>query len=227
MSKFAIEINNLSFSYEQENILENLSMQVEKGKFALIIGENGAGKTTLIRLILNQLKDYSGEIKILSDSIEKSNHYKDLAYISQSSVQSYKLFPTNVKEVIQNHIKFLNKSYDIDKLLKDFDLLDVKNHALCDLSGGQIQRLALILAFIKDAKLLILDEPTAAIDMKFSRDFYERLKNLTNNGKTIFMISHDYKLASIFSDEVFHLSDKKIRKIDKNKLKESLGDFYV
>lgn len=227
MSKFAIEINNLSFSYEQENILENLSMQVEKGKFALIIGENGAGKTTLIRLILNQLKDYRGEIKILSDSIEKCNHYKDLAYISQSSVQSYKLFPTNVKEVIQNHIKFLNKSYDIDKLLKDFDLLDVKNHALCDLSGGQIQRLALILAFIKDAKLLILDEPTAAIDMKFSRDFYERLKNLTNNGKTILMISHDYKLASIFSDEVFHLSDKKIRKIDKNKLKESLGDFYV
>lgn len=227
MSKFAIEINNLSFSYEQENILENLSMQVEKGKFALIIGENGAGKTTLIRLILNQLKDYRGEIKILSDSIEKCNHYKDLAYISQSSVQSYKLFPTNVKEVIQNHIKFLNKSYDIDKLLKDFDLLDVKNHALCDLSGGQIQRLAFILAFIKDAKLLILDEPTAAIDMKFSRDFYERLKNLTNNGKTILMISHDYKLASIFSDEVFHLSDKKIRKIDKNKLKESLGDFYV
>lgn len=227
MSKFAIEINNLSFSYENENILENLSMQVEKGKFALIIGENGAGKTTLIRLILNQLKDYRGEIKILSDSIEKSNHYKDLAYISQSSVQSYKLFPTNVKEVIQNHIKFLNKSYDIDKLLKDFDLLDVKNHALCDLSGGQIQRLALILAFIKDANLLILDEPTAAIDMKFSRDFYERLKNLTNNGKTILMISHDYKLASIFSDEVFHLSDKKIRKIDKNKLKESLGDFYV
>ena len=55
MSKFAIEIKNLSFSYENENILENLSMQVEKGKFALIIGENGAGKTTLIRLILNQL----------------------------------------------------------------------------------------------------------------------------------------------------------------------------
>ncbi|MDU1707776.1 MAG: metal ABC transporter ATP-binding protein [Anaerococcus vaginalis] len=227
MSKFAIEINNLSFSYENENILENLSMQVERGKFALIIGENGAGKTTLIRLILNQLKDYRGEIKIFSDSIEKSNHYKDLAYISQTSVQSYKLFPTNVKEVIQNHIKFLNKSYDIDKLLKDFDLLDVKNHALCDLSGGQIQRLALILAFIKDARLLILDEPTAAIDMKFSRDFYESLKNLTNNGKTILMISHDYKLASVFADEVFHLSDKKIMKIDKNKLKESLGDFYV
>ncbi|MDU7808126.1 MAG: ATP-binding cassette domain-containing protein, partial [Serratia marcescens] len=184
MSKFAIEIKNLSFSYENENILENLSMQVEKGKFALIIGENGAGKTTLIRLILNQLKDYRGEIKIFSDLIEKSNHYKDLAYISQTSVQSYTLFPTNVKEVIQNHIKSLHKSYDIDKLLKDFDLLDVKNHALCDLSGGQIQRLALILAFIKDAKLLILDEPTAAIDMKFSRDFYERLKNLTNNGKT-------------------------------------------
>ena len=227
MSNYALEIENLYFSYENENILEDLSMKIEKGKFALIIGENGAGKTTLIRLILNQLKKDSGSIKILSDPIEKSNHYQALAYISQASVASFKLFPTNVKEVIENHLKFLKKSYDIDKLLKDFDLVKQKNHALSDLSGGQIQRLSLILAFIKDAKILILDEPTAAIDMKFSKDFYEHLKNLSKEGKTILMISHDYKLASIFSDEIFHLSNKKIRKIDRRRLRESLGDFYV
>lgn len=227
MSNYALEIENLYFSYENENILEDLSMKIEEGKFALIIGENGAGKTTLIRLILNQLKKDSGSIKIFSDPIEKSNHYQDLAYISQASVASFKLFPTNVKEVIQNNLKFLKKSYDIDKLLEDFDLIKQKNHALSDLSGGQIQRLSLILAFIKDAKILILDEPTAAIDMKFSKDFYEHLKNLSKKGKTILMISHDYKLASIFSDEIFHLSDKKIRKIDRTRLREGLGDFYV
>lgn len=227
MSNYALEIENLYFSYENENILEDLSMKIENGKFALIIGENGAGKTTLIRLILNQLKKDSGSIKIFSDPIEKSNHYQDLAYISQASVASFKLFPTNVKEVIENHLKFLKKSYDIDKLLKDFDLVKQKNHALSDLSGGQIQRLSLILAFIKDAKILILDEPTAAIDMKFSKDFYEHLKNLSKEGKTILMISHDYKLASIFSDEIFHLSNKRVRKIDRARLRESLGDFYV
>ena len=227
MSNYALEIENLYFSYEDENILEDLSMKIEEGKFALIIGENGAGKTTLIRLILNQLKKDSGSIKIFSDPIEKSNHYQDLAYISQASVASFKLFPTNVKEVIENHLKFLKKSYDIDKLLKDFDLVKQKNHALSDLSGGQIQRLSLILAFIKDAKILILDEPTAAIDMKFSKDFYEHLKNLSKEGKTILMISHDYKLASIFSDEIFHLSNKRVRKIDRARLRESLGDFYV
>lgn len=227
MSNYALEIENLYFSYENENILEDLSMKIENGKFALIIGENGAGKTTLIRLILNQLKKDSGSIKILSDPIEKSNHYQDLAYIFQASVASFKLFPTNVKEVIENHLKFLKKSYDIDKLLKDFDLVKQKNHALSDLSGGQIQRLSLILAFIKDAKILILDEPTAAIDMKFSKDFYEHLKNLSKEGKTILMISHDYKLASIFSDEIFHLSNKRVRKIDRRRLRESLGDFYV
>ena len=227
MSNYALEIENLYFSYEDENILEDLSMKIEEGKFALIIGENGAGKTTLIRLILNQLKKDSGSIKIFSDPIEKSNHYQDLAYISQASVASFKLFPTNVKEVIENHLKFLKKSYDIDKLLEDFDLIKQKNHALSDLSGGQIQRLSLILAIIKDPKILILDEPTAAIDMKFSKDFYEHLKNLSKEGKTILMISHDYKLASIFSDEIFHLSDKKIRKIDRARLREGLGDFYV
>lgn len=227
MSNYALEIENLFFSYEDENILEDLSMKIEEGKFALIIGENGAGKTTLIRLILNQLKKDSGSIKIFSDPIEKSNHYQDLAYISQASVASFKLFPTNVKEVIENHLKFLKKSYDIDKLLEDFDLIKQKNHALSDLSGGQIQRLSLILAIIKDPKILILDEPTAAIDMKFSKDFYEHLKNLSEKGKTILMISHDYKLASIFSDEIFHLSDKKIRKIDRARLREGLGDFYV
>lgn len=227
MSNYALEIENLYFSYEDENILEDLSMKIEEGKFALIIGENGAGKTTLIRLILNQLKKDSGSIKIFSDPIEKSNHYQDLAYISQASVASFKLFPTNVKEVIENHLKFLKKSYDIDKLLEDFDLIKQKNHALSDLSGGQIQRLSLILAIIKDPKILILDEPTAAIDMKFSKDFYEHLKNLSEKGKTILMISHDYKLASIFSDQIFHLSDKKIRKIDRTRLREGLGDFYV
>lgn len=227
MSNYALEIENLYFSYEDENILEDLSMKIEEGKFALIIGENGAGKTTLIRLILNQLKKDSGSIKIFSDPIEKSNHYQDLAYISQASVASFKLFPTNVKEVIENHLKFLKKSYDIDKLLEDFDLIKQKNHALSDLSGGQIQRLSLILAIIKDPKILILDEPTAAIDMKFSKDFYEHLKKLSEKGKTILMISHDYKLASIFSDEIFHLSNKKIRKIDRAKLREGLGDFYV
>lgn len=227
MNNYALEIENLYFSYEDENILEDLSMKIEEGKFALIIGENGAGKTTLIRLILNQLKKDSGSIKIFSDPIEKSNHYQDLAYISQASVASFKLFPTNVKEVIENHLKFLKKSYDIDKLLEDFDLIKQKNHALSDLSGGQIQRLSLILAIIKDPKILILDEPTAAIDMKFSKDFYEHLKKLSEKGKTILMISHDYKLASIFSDEIFHLSNKKIRKIDRAKLREGLGDFYV
>lgn len=227
MSNYALEIENLYFSYEDENILEDLSMKIEEGKFALIIGENGAGKTTLIRLILNQLKKDSGSIKIFSDPIEKSNHYQDLAYISQASVASFKLFPTNVKEVIENHLKFLKKSYDIDKLLEDFDLIKQKNHALSDLSGGQIQRLSLILAIIKDPKILILDEPTAAIDMKFSKDFYEHLKNLSEKGKTILMISHDYKLASIFSDEIFHLSNKRVRKIDRTRLREGLGDFYV
>ena len=227
MSNYALEIENLYFSYENENILEDLSMKIENGKFALIIGENGAGKTTLIRLILNQLKKDSGSIKILSDPIEKSNHYQDLAYIFQASVASFKLFPTNVKEVIENHLKFLKKSYDLDKLLEDFDLIKQKNHALSDLSGGQIQRLSLILAIIKDPKILILDEPTAAIDMKFSKDFYEHLKNLSKEGKTILMISHDYKLASIFSDEIFHLSNKRVRKIDRRRLRESLGDFYV
>lgn len=227
MNNYALEIENLFFSYENENILEDLSMKIEEGKFALIIGENGAGKTTLIRLILNQLKKDSGSIKIFSDPIEKSNHYQDLAYISQASVASFKLFPTNVKEVIENHLKFLKKSYDIDKLLEDFDLIKQKNHALSDLSGGQIQRLSLILAIIKDPKILILDEPTAAIDMKFSKDFYEHLKKLSEKGKTILMISHDYKLASIFSDEIFHLSNKRVRKIDRTRLREGLGDFYV
>ena len=150
-----------------------------------------------------------------------------MAYIFQASVASFKLFPTNVKEVIENHLKFLKKSYDLDKLLEDFDLIKQKNHALSDLSGGQIQRLSLILAIIKDPKILILDEPTAAIDMKFSKDFYEHLKNLSKEGKTILMISHDYKLASIFSDEIFHLSNKRVRKIDRRRLRESLGDFYV
>lgn len=227
MNKNVIEVKDLSFSYDKDYILKNLSMTVKEGSFTLLLGRNGAGKTTLIRLILDELRQNQGEIRLFGDLIKDDNHYKDLAYISQSSVASYRNFPTTVRELLKNHLKFLKKKMDIGEILKEFDLENEMGSALSELSGGQIQRLSLILAIIKDAKLLILDEPTAAIDKAFAKDFYTYLKNMAQNGKTILMISHDYRLASKFSDKIYSIQDGKAIEVEKERLKEVLGEFYV
>lgn len=227
MNKNVIEVKNLSFSYDKDYILKDLSMSVNEGSFTLLLGRNGAGKTTLIRLILDELKENQGEIRLFNDLIKDDNHYRDLAYISQSSVASYRNFPTTVRELLKNHLKFLKKKMDIKDILKEFDLENEISSALSELSGGQIQRLSLILAIIKDARLLILDEPTAAIDKAFAKEFYTYLKNMAQNGKTILMISHDYRLASKFSDKIYSIQDGKAIEVEKERLKEVLGEFYV
>lgn len=227
MNKDVIEVKNLSFSYDKDYILKDLSMTVKEGSFTLLLGRNGAGKTTLIRLILDELKQNQGEIRLFDDLVKDDNHYRDLAYISQSSVASYRNFPTTVSELLKNHLKFLKKKMDIGEILKEFDLENEIGSALSELSGGQIQRLSLILAIIKDAKLLILDEPTAAIDKAFAKDFYTYLKNMAQNGKTILMISHDYRLASKFSDKIYSIQDGKAIEVEREMLKEVLGEFYV
>ena len=102
-----LEISNLSFSYNEDLILDGLNLCVYENEFAVIIGDNGAGKSTLMNLILGNLKSSIGEIKLFGELNNENNHYKDIAYISQNSVHNYKNFPTTIEEVVKIHLKYL------------------------------------------------------------------------------------------------------------------------
>lgn len=207
-----IEVNNLSFAYEKENILENVNFFIEEGDFVAVIGENGAGKSTLMNLILRYLKPTSGEIKLFGDPIEKDNHYRDIAFISQNSVSNYKNFPTTIEETVRQHLKFLKIKTDVDEDLRAMGLLEHKKKALSELSGGQLQRVGLLLALIKNAGLIVLDEPTTGIDKKFRLELFVLLKELKKKGKTILMVTHELHDSKGFVDYVIQVKEKQVVK---------------
>lgn len=200
-----LEISDLSFQYEEQHILNHLNLTVLEGEFVALIGENGAGKSTLFKLILGQLKGHQGTIKLFKESITDNPHYQEIAFISQHAVLNYKHFPTTVQELLNNHLIFLKKEKKLDYYLNLIGLNEHKNKALAELSGGQLQRVALALALIKDAKLIFLDEPTTGIDKKFVYQLFELLKELTRENKTIVMITHELEEITNFADKIYHL----------------------
>lgn len=215
-----IEVTKVSFAYEKEIILDDISFFIEEGDFVAVIGENGAGKSTLMNLILHNLKAETGEIKLFGDRIEKDNHYKDIAFISQNSVLNYRNFPTTIEEVVRHHMKYLKIKKNVDEHLQAMGLLEHKKKALSELSGGQLQRVGLLLALIKNAKLIVLDEPTTGIDKKFRLELLKLLKEWKEKGKTILMVTHELHDAKDFVDYVIQVKEKKVYKNEDRKAED-------
>lgn len=191
MSKPLIEIKNLSVGYSNQKVLDKVNITIESDDFIGIIGPNGGGKTTLIKAILGLLKSWSGEIKT---NISQSK----IGYLPQFNPFD-KEFPITVNEVVLSGLagkKGLFKRYNtIDKqraieLLKHAGIINLKNKAIGQLSGGQMQRTLLCRALINEPELLILDEPSTFVDNKFEHELFEWLKELNKN-IAIIMVSHD------------------------------------
>lgn len=215
-----LEIKDLSFKYDKDYILEQLSLDLYESEFVAIVGSNGAGKSTLMNLILSYLKPNEGSIKLFDDLIEEDNHYKDIAYISQNVISGYKDFPTTVEEVIKVNLRYLKIKDDSDKYLELVGLVEHKKASLKELSGGQLQRLAIVLALIKKAKFLILDEPTSGIDHEFSVELYKLLQTLTKQGKTVLMVTHHLQDALPYVDRIVRIQNKTCNSLSKDKINE-------
>lgn len=218
MNREVLKVEGLSFAYEKDLILDNINFEIQEGDLVALVGANGVGKSTLLKLILGDLKAKNGQIQILNDDIRKDNHYRDLAYISQNAVASYRNFPTSVEEAIKIQLSYLKKKSNPKELMEKLGLYEHRKKALSELSGGQIQRFAISLALIKDASLILLDEPTTGIDEDFSRDFFENLKELKKAGKTIVIITHQLDMAGDFVDYALRIRKGKIERISKDKL---------
>lgn len=212
MKKKIVEIKNLHFKYDKNYLFKELNMTVYEGEFAALIGENGVGKSTLLNLILQDIKPQKGEIKLFEDNIKINNHFDNLVYVSQNSYINFKNFPSTIKEVTEVHLRHLKSNKTLEEVLKKLDLTRHKDKALSELSGGQLQRVALLPSIIKDAKLIILDEPETGIDERFSEEFYKILNDLKSEGKTILMVTHHFHEVHDYVDYVYEIKDLQCRK---------------
>lgn len=201
MKKEIINIKDLSFAYQSEVILHEVSLVVKKGDFLGLIGPNGSGKTTLLKIILGLLQPTSGTVKLLS---------KKIGYVAQKAGFNPTGFPVTVEEVIS--MAGANDE-EIERVLEMVDITSKKKRLLSELSGGQQQRVFIARALLHKPELLILDEPTVGIDSETQNKFYDLLRKLNKeNGLTLILVSHDLDTIEKKVSKVVSIN-KKLTKI--------------
>ena len=231
MTNKIIEIDSVSFSYDNQEVLKDISLTVERNDFMAILGPNGGGKTTLLKLILGINKPTKGTIKVFGEKPKKIRN--KIGYVPQylnfdnnfpisvievvlmSSLKTFSLFPWYSAKIKNEAMEFL----------KNMKIEHLANKRFGDLSGGQQQRVLIARALMNNPNLLILDEPTASVDIKIEEDVFEILKTLSNS-ITIIIVSHDVSFVSSYVNKVTCLNlcscTHKIDELDKN----SLMDIY-
>ncbi len=202
MQKIVLSVKNLTKYYKDLCAVNNLSLEVKEGQIFGLLGPNGAGKSTTIDCIL-EMKNYDkGNIEILGMKIVESK--KEIC--KAIGVQFQKnFFPDRIRvgEMCEMIAALYKDTIDWKSYLKQFGLSDKTNHEVAKLSGGERQKLSVLIALMNKPKLVFLDELTTGLDPKARREVWRLLKLLKQNGLTIFLTSH-------YMDEVEYLCDEVI-----------------
>lgn len=195
-----IEVNNITFAYNGEEVLKNIDLQIHKGDYLAIVGPNGGGKTTLLKCILRLLKSKSGNIKLFSQDLSTFKDWFRIGYVPQR-VNFDPSFPSTAREVVAMGIygkKGLFKQLSredweaVDKVLEQVNMQRFRDRRIGDLSGGQQQRVFIARALVSQPEVIFLDEPTVGVDMETRNQFFELLESLNDKLElTLVLITHD------------------------------------
>lgn len=202
----ALEIHDLSVSYNKKPVLWGIDLTVPKGSLCGIIGPNGAGKSTLLKAIMNLVPSNSGFIKIFDLSLDEVR--KRISYVPQRESVDWD-FPASVLDVtlmgryIQLGLLKRPRKADKDAALHALELVGMapyKNRQISQLSGGQQQRVFLARALTQHADIYFLDEPFAGVDAATEKAIINLLKELVDQGKTIVVVHHDLQSVESYFD---------------------------
>ena len=220
-----IEINNLHKNFGKVEVLDNVSLTIEdKGIFA-ILGPNGSGKTTLIKSILGMVIPQAGEIVINGNNVKgKWDYRKDIDYLPQIAQ-----FPDNITviELLKMIKNLRGKKANDQELIDLFKLKPFLDKKLGNLSGGTKQKVNLVLAFMFDSPILILDEPTTGLDPISLIHLKDLIRREKKAGKTILITTHIMDFVETMADEIVFLLEGDIYfrgTVDELKMKSSLND---
>jgi zinc transport system ATP-binding protein len=209
MTVKAVEINQLSVNYNQQSVLHDINLSIEKEDFMAIIGPNGGGKSTLLKVILGLVNPDAGEVKVFGREPKKARDL--MGYLSQN-LSFDPDFPINVFDTVLSgryHGLFNNYSNDdrtaVLQALKDVDMQDLKDRQISKLSGGQMQRVFIARAIVREPKLLLMDEPMASVDPAMQHSFYELMSRLKDK-MAIVLVSHDVGAVSTHVDKIVCLN---------------------
>lgn len=208
----AIEVEHVSFAYGEKQILNNVSLSVKQGDYLSIVGPNGAGKTTLIKLITNALHPKEGAIRIFGEPVKRFAQWPRIGYVPQHANRVDLSFPATVFDVVmmggygkRGLFRRPTKEdrQDARLAIARVGLTEQEQKMIGELSGGQTQRAFIARALVTHPDILILDEPTAGVDLSAQAALYDLLRRLNKEGMTLVVVSHDIE---VITKESTHLA---------------------
>jgi len=215
-----LNVDNVSFRYGEQWVLRGIDFAVAKGDFLGIIGPNGSGKTTLLRVIDGILAPQEGVVLLEGTEIGKLRREalaRSVAVVPQYSALA---FPFSVEEVVlmgrAPHLGRWRFEGDEDnriarKAMEMTDTLGLAARDMESLSGGERQRVLIARALAQEPRLMLLDEPTAFLDIRHQVDFFDRIRSLNRDrGLTVIAVTHDINLAAHYCDRIILLKDGRI-----------------
>ncbi len=214
-----LKVNHLSFSYSKNNnVIDDVSFSLKEGKINVLLGPNGIGKSTILKCVNGILKAQEGEILIFDKNIKEYKN-KELARTIAYVEQSPHIDNLNVYETIMlgrtPYMTFSPSKEDkqiVNKVIEEIGLEDLLHRNISSLSGGERQKVMIALALASNSKILLLDEPTANLDIKNALMIMNLIKSLTQKEKLTVLISmHDISLAYNYGDYFLCMKDKNIK----------------
>ncbi|HUJ89895.1 MAG TPA: metal ABC transporter ATP-binding protein [Syntrophorhabdales bacterium] len=215
----AVRVQELSFSYNSIQVLSNVTFTLNAGDYCGLVGPNGSGKTTLIRILLGFSAPDTGSVALFDKNPLTFGGWDRIGYVPQRLVAFNPHFPATVEEIVGLGLLSKHKfprrpakheEASIDRVLKMMDIVEIKNKLIGELSGGQQQRTFIARALVSEPDLLILDEPTAALDPEIREHFFGLLRDLNErSGITILIVTHDIGSIGKYASTLLYL-DKKV-----------------
>ena len=210
-----IEMQNVTFGYEDQPVLKSLSMSVETNSFWAIVGPNGSGKSTFLNLLCGQLKPEQGNVHVdgkASSSFSGQQLARILSMVRQEFVPAFGFSVRQTVMMARFHRRtsaLFENAEDIeavDAALTATDTMDFADRPLGHLSGGERQRVFIARALAHETPVLLLDEPTSHLDLKHQVRIFDLLKQMqVQQGKTILLVTHDINLAVQYCDRMLLL----------------------
>ncbi len=206
MSKPIIEIDRVSIHYNGQAVLEELSLDIQRGEIVAVVGPNGSGKTTFIKAILG-LIPYQGKIQINGQPLRAA--LSKIGYVPQKFS-----FDRSIPMTVHEFLKFSFKDVSARKLkhaLLEVDMQNCESQQIGTLSGGQFQRVLIARSLLNDPAILVLDEATSEIDMAGAKSFYEIVTHVNKiHETTVILVSHEINMIYKFADHIICLNRKLI-----------------
>ncbi len=210
-SRPRIEANALRFSYSREPVIDDVSLTLNAGEMLGVIGPNGSGKSTLLRLLSGVLQPEGGEVRINGRPLGNYSRRELGRAIAVAPQDTLIEFPFSVTEVVlmgrSPHLGAFSFEGDRDlevarEAMRRTGVLELADRSIHELSGGERQRVVLARALAQQARILLLDDAGAFLDIRHEVEIYDLLQDLQREGKSILTVLHDLNLAALYCDRV-------------------------